>query len=553
MGQIPAAGDTDYRMLNLPAIPDAYQPKFDKMWQSACRVCDNILAYQPDLVVALMHSGWGPVFAAQTLWQQTQTVPFPPVVRTNIGREKIDLFDETHNSITAGYFVGEYSSDIDVGKLLAWVASRVDWHEQLRRQVAEAMKTPQDPLRILLIDDCVHEGSTSILALGLIDCVFPQAKVRFLNADSWYRTTYMDFLLDVLCPRSELFPEGKIPSEEVRTQLGRVAVGSENAPDHSLYWQPISVESPAVQALSVYRPASDWVQSSKMIYATIARHITEHAVSYVPSEPRPGDFNYGLRISWCMMRDIWLENGITRRTACLRYGTPDQEFARILDSWWAFNDVVLQGHGRGTRYMIPEPVRRYVEKQAILPADPLNAYWLLPGKLMFGEPPWYHEKVEVTDEMRSDIRYLLNQAVDYWLDVQIVQEGETAQENPLFVEEARAIGRTAVAQFITLPMEYVSEEGYILTRRGRPNRKDIRPILDRIDQLLADGRVLYVSAVHRNLRGILAGCYLARHGQAGSAALAALQACRATAASSWKREPVSRQARRYVRSWPAGL
>ncbi|MFZ6030445.1 MAG: hypothetical protein ACOYYS_22275 [Chloroflexota bacterium] len=65
MGEIPADGVNNHRMITLPVIPDTFQPKYDKMWQSACRICDNILVYQPDLIISLMHSGWGPVFAAK--------------------------------------------------------------------------------------------------------------------------------------------------------------------------------------------------------------------------------------------------------------------------------------------------------------------------------------------------------------------------------------------------------------------------------------------------------------------------------------------------------
>ncbi len=48
-----------------PEIPAAFQDRFNKMWLAACRVCDNIRDYRPDVLLALMHSGWGPVYAAQ--------------------------------------------------------------------------------------------------------------------------------------------------------------------------------------------------------------------------------------------------------------------------------------------------------------------------------------------------------------------------------------------------------------------------------------------------------------------------------------------------------
>ena len=539
-------------MKPLPAIPDAFQPRFDEMWRSACKVCDNILAFQPDLILALMHSGWGPVFAAQVLWSQTQPRSFPAVARANIGREKIDIFDETFRLLTTDFFVGEYSTDIDVGKLLAWLTTRVDWHAQLRQQVAEARQTAEAPQRILVVDDCIHEGSTSILTQGLLGWVYPQADVRFLDANGWYRTNYREFMLAALCPVSEVFPEGKIPSDEVNSQLARLAIGSENVADDSLFWQPVSPHSPSVQALSIYRPATDWVEMPQAIYAVIAQYIAGRSAAYVPAAPNPRDYSFPLRSEWCMMRDIWLENGITRRQAEMRYGLSSQETRRILDRWLEFNDVGMEGYGRGMRYVIPQPLQRKIDKLDNTVEDPHEAYWLLPGKLLFGERPWYTDSPEGTEWARREMRSLLDYGVDCWLDVQILHEGKSPQENPLFLQEAQAMGGPVSVKIVPLAIQYASKENYLHTRRGRPNRKDIRPVLDQIDQFLADGRILYVSASDK-LRSILAGCYLARHGKPGKAALAELQACRASGSNGWKREPASRKARRYILEWPAGL
>ena len=536
-----------------PAIPDTFQKKFDQMWRSACRVCDNILAFQPDLLVALMHSGWGPVYSAQTLWSQTQTLPFPPLARPNLGREKINIFDETFNMLVTYSFVGEYSSAIEVGRLLAWLTGRKDWMEQLRQQVIEARQTSADPQRILVVDECIHEGSTAILALGLLKWIYPQATLCLLDARSWVHSEYLDFMLAAFPDISGSFPNGKVPSQEVHSHLDRIAIGSEDVSADSLFWRPVSVDSPSVLALSVYRPAADWVQASRAIYASIGGYIQGRSASYLPRQPDPHDIYFHLTGEWCMMRDIWLEDGITRRQAEQRYGLSSREVARIFDKWMEFDDIALEGHGRWARYRIPLPLQRYINKLEEMTGDRLPAYWLLPGRLMFGYRPWYLVGRDGVVSGREDIRAILDSGVDGWLDVQIVQEGSAPEENPLFLEEAQAIGRAAIKQTVALAIQYVSQENHTLTRRGRPNRKDVRRVLDQIDQLLDGGRILYVSTKDNALRGILAGCYLARHGQSGNAALAALQARRATAANGWKREPASTRARRYVRSWPAGL
>jgi len=291
----------------------------------------------------------------------------------------------------------------------------------------------------------------------------------------------------------------------------------------------------------------------KIIYAVMEQYIAERAASYSPNPPNRGDIYFGLNTSGRMMRDIWLENGITLRQAVQRYGLTHQEAKRILERWWERNDVTITGSGRGARYMIPSALQQLVNKLESPVFDYHNAYWVLPGKLLFGNPPRYTDNEKGAQHAREGVRNLLDQGIDAWLDVQIIRDGETLKENPFFLDEANLMGRAAIAQYIPLLIKYVNEDNHILVRRSRPNRKDIYPILDQIDHYLANGRVLYVSASERDLRGILAGCYLARHGQAGNAALEALQACRATISDGWRREPPTRKARRYVRSWPKGL
>lgn len=276
-------------------IIKSLQPKFDKMWRSACRVCDNILAYQPDLLLVLMHSGWGPVFAAQIIWQQTQSRPFPPVARTNLGREKIDVFESAIFGEISATFVGEYSPDEDIDQFLDWVASRADWQAQLRQQVVNAMQTDCNPKRILVVDDCIHEGSTGIVTLGLLNCVYPEATLRFLNAHSWNHGDYLELMLKVLGSQAEVFSTGKFPPSAIETQLRRIAIGSEDVFTDSLDWQSISVNSPSVQALREYRLPAEWVQISQTIYAIIGDFISERASSYVSNEPDLGDINFSLR------------------------------------------------------------------------------------------------------------------------------------------------------------------------------------------------------------------------------------------------------------------
>jgi hypothetical protein len=535
-----------------PEIPAEFRDRFEKMWKSACCVCDNIREYQPDVILALMHSGWGPVFTAQILWEQTQAEPFPPVARSSLGRGKIDIFSETFNLVGTDMFVGQYSSDINIGKLLAWASSRGDWHAQLWQQVGEVMQSPADPRRILVVDDCIHEGSTAILTLGLLRRVYPQSDVRFLDARGWYRSDYRDIIMSVFLPASELFPDGKAPSNEVQMHLGWVAVGSENNCEDSLSWQPISEDSPDVQALSMYRSASEWVEASRALYAILEQYIRERAAAYAPTQPDTRYSNFSLWASWLVMAGIWLENGISRRQMVQRYGFSSQGAQDNLEKWMEWNYLEPQGHGRGMRYVIPPALQRYVNKVDDPEEVKGDRYWLVPEKLLFGDQLWFATNMEDNEWTRKGVRELLEYGVDYWLDVQIIQEGKTPKEYPRFVQEARALGREVGVQSIAIAIQHPDKDNYLRTRRGRPNRKDYGLILDQIDQHLTEGRVLYISTDGSYLRGILAGCYLARHGQTGETALRVLQERRAMGENGWKRELSSRKARRYVRGWQKG-
>src|SRR5262245_2851636 len=94
----------------------------DRFFEIATQVCDEVLAFQPEVVIVLMHSGWIPLFAGRELWQQTQPGSFPPVVRVNLGREKLKRFDELENRFgVTNCFVGELEPEEVITFFLAWL------------------------------------------------------------------------------------------------------------------------------------------------------------------------------------------------------------------------------------------------------------------------------------------------------------------------------------------------------------------------------------------------------------------------------------------------
>ena len=84
------------------------------------------------------------------------------------------------------------------------------------------------------------------------------------------------------------------------------------------------------------------------------------------------------------------------------------------------------------------------------------------------------------------------------------------------------------------------------------SRQEIGMVLNAIDQAAATGRIVYVSfRFWTSIRGLMAGCYFARHGQSGAGALKILNT-RHEIAFGCKRELRFAANRKLVRSWKAG-
>lgn len=418
-------------MTDFPSIPESLQPKMEMVWRAARCVCDNILDFHPDVIVALMHSGWGMAFAGKVLWDHTQAGPFPPIARVNLGREKITVFTEMHN-LEEVCFAGIYTSGYVVGKLLAWLYTHLDWRMQLRGHVSAALPAGIDPQRILVVDDCIHEGSTAMVALSLLERVYPLAQLRYLDTHGWYRSDYQKFMLSAFDFCREAFPETSALSRELINSLDTVAVGSEDVSMDSLDWRPVTVDSPDVQALRDYAPPEQWVQVAPQIYAAIARYIGGRAADYTPAAPEVNSIKFQLAAEWLIMRDIWLENGLTRRQVQQRYGFTEQQVVTFLRRHIEYDELAVAGYGRGARYVIPPGLRLKVETPQADDSedDPLEAYCLLPGRLFFGEHLGYYEAAETHAYSRNLVRKVLALGVDCWLDVQVWARGGVIEDNP---------------------------------------------------------------------------------------------------------------------------
>ncbi len=246
----------------------------------------------------------------------------------------------------------------EVGKYLAWVATRADWHAQLRSQIEEALQSTDPPRRILVVDDVIHEGSTILMTTEMLYRLYPQAETCFLGIGSLFSSEYGDYMLKNFPKVTALFPDGAVPPDE-RPHLIRVAIGSEDITEDSLDWRPISVDSPSVQVLSKYLPASEWVEFSQSVFASIADYIKAQSGSYEPGEPEPEYLPFRFKKEWYILRDVWLENRITRRQIEARFGLSTWKTRKILKLLLKYGDLTIEGRGRSTHYVISEALREH--------------------------------------------------------------------------------------------------------------------------------------------------------------------------------------------------
>ena len=71
---------------------NSYESSAADLWKHAVQICDVTKAWNPDITLALLHSGIGPMLAAETLWQSSYDSPYPNQAYINLGREKFNHY-----------------------------------------------------------------------------------------------------------------------------------------------------------------------------------------------------------------------------------------------------------------------------------------------------------------------------------------------------------------------------------------------------------------------------------------------------------------------------
>lgn len=163
-----------------------------------------------------------------------------------------------------------------------------------------------------------------------------------------------------------------------------------------------------------------------------------------------------------------------------------------------------------------------------------RSYWVIPERFLAGEYPGSL----LLQEAHEKISGLLNLGMDTFIDLTHYDHLEPYM--PILKPLAARMGKT------------FTYEKMGFRDLSVPSRKDMRKILDRIDAALANGSNVYVhcwGGIGRT--GTVVGCFLARHGITGQAALDEIERMRLVVPSA-RPSPETPEQRRMVVNWQVG-
>jgi protein-tyrosine phosphatase len=168
-----------------------------------------------------------------------------------------------------------------------------------------------------------------------------------------------------------------------------------------------------------------------------------------------------------------------------------------------------------------------------------DAYWVVPGRLLAGPHPSGGSREATARRTLA----LVDAGIRCIVNLTMSQEERPGDR---YEEAAREI-----SDLLGLEVHCVR---YALWDGTCPSEGAVRELLDAVDACLAGGLPVYVHCMAGLGRtGVVAGCYVARHGLAsGRRALRHLARLRSATSTSRIRSPTTREQRERVRRWKPG-
>ena len=166
-----------------------------------------------------------------------------------------------------------------------------------------------------------------------------------------------------------------------------------------------------------------------------------------------------------------------------------------------------------------------------------RSYWVIAKRFRAGEYPGAcHE-----EEARKRIRWLLDQDIDFFLDLTQAGEHDIEPYGHLLQDEAIEAHRSVLRKQHPIPdFSTTSQEAMV-------------EILNMIDGALSAGRNVYLHCLGGQGRtGTVVGCYLVRHGISPERALEKIQELRQGMPNEDRSSPENEKQRRMVRQWTKG-
>ncbi len=515
-----------------------FQTTLNRFFLAAADICNEILDFQPDVVIGLMHAGWLPLYAGRELWQRTQKAPFPPIVRANLGREKLKRFDDLENRPgVSTRFVGQYDSDESLAFFLAWLYDQTHWQEELRILIEESTGGIS-PKCILVVDEFISEGSTWLLTLGLLNLIYPQVRVRFYNANiefkdaflmEWINTQHPELLrTNLISPNERLLTSH--PSRDVATQM---VLGIEDVDIESLYWKVIGPPHAGLTSLSEYLPVSTWMELPRFVEQAVSRKISACSSSYIPKPGMTKDRYPELKQGILVMREIYRRGPLTQKQIGEHLGWPIGKVRYHVDRQIGLGYLVKCLEKRVNRIALsPRTKPEYWHEH-----PQIDMYWVLPGRLLAGDSPG-HSFTETSKEVLiSNLRTLLDMGVTFFIDLCDRRSGCSDR----YERDLTALASERKKDVLYFPVRIPPQQ--------LPTAEIIQSVLDLIDQALEEGHIIYIHDNYVQATETVLGCYFVQHGMEGSDALQELERLREGCRDSWRRAPAPERARSLVRNW----